>query len=172
MAERCCLNAVCACGKDTGEKYLTRCRECRDKFEAAKEAERFEKAVKLTEWDGWVFCEGCGYQDGFFPSLSDFDDWLEDIEEEGLAPIKYVWACKPIHFVHASLDNVVDSVIDQAYEDFDTDDLSGLDELKAAIQKFNEANKDCVSYEPDYSKVILLEKVVDVGDERCIVQSK
>ncbi len=43
----------------------------------------------------------------------------------------------------------------------DYDDLNGVEEFKSAIEKFNDANKDVVTYEPDYSTAILLAPAKD-----------
>jgi hypothetical protein len=67
-----------------------------------------------------------------------------------------VWSCKKNHFAVADVSDITERICDNAYEGFDPDDLNGLDELKAAIEKFNDANKDVVSYEPDYGLAILL----------------
>ena len=47
---------------------------------------------------------------------------------------------------------------DEAYEDFDCDEILGVDELKAAIEAFNLANKHHVSYVPDYTKAVIIDK--------------
>jgi hypothetical protein len=83
------------------------------------------------------------------------DYWDSDHEETDEKP-KYVWACRENHFALADVRDITDRIADEAYEDFDLNDLKGLEELKAAIDKFNEANRDVVSYEPDYSTAILL----------------
>jgi hypothetical protein len=155
-AETCCEPLKCkCCGKETGRKYYLTCEPCDLANEARKEAERFEKAKKVTEWDGWVYLEGTG-NDGYSQDLEDFwDSWESDHAEDDEKP-KYVWACKAIHFVAADESDVIDRIQDNAPEDFDPADLQGLPELRAAIEQFNEANKDVVAYTPDYSTAILL----------------
>jgi hypothetical protein len=155
FAEDCCQNYKCeSCGKDTGGRSYTKCATCINAERKAKEAERFAKAEKLTKWDGWVFCEGLGVGNGFFESI---EDMISDIGEDGDESLpEYVWACEANHFVCADVSDITERIADNAYEDFDVDDLGGLDELSAAIDKFNEVNKDVVSYEPDYTKAVLL----------------
>ena len=46
----------------------------------------------------------------------------------------------------------------EAYEDFDFNDLNGLTELKAALDAFNAANEDKISYSPDYKRAVILTK--------------
>ena len=164
IAVDCCQTYRCReCGKDTGAHHYTVCEDCRRKARDAKEAERFAKAEKLTAWDGWVYCEGRGFQDGFFPTLGDLMDDLDDDTEGDEAPaITYAWTCQPTQFVRASLSDITERVADEAYEDFDVDELAGLKELSDAIVKFNKANEDRVSYAPDYAKAVLLnDKLTD-----------
>lgn len=156
LAEQCCNNYLCSkCGKDVGSRMWLVCEPCRDAADLEKERERFEKSEKLTEWNGWVYLEGTG-REGFSESLSDFyDNWADDHDEGGELP-KYVWACKANHFVRADVSDITERMCDDAYEDFEPDTLNGLDELKAALDKFNEVNAAVCSYQPDYSKAILL----------------
>ena len=147
-AEQCCKPYACdKCGKEI-LRYHTRCDDCHNVERARVERERFDKAEKLTEWTGWVYCEGLGFRDGFFESIAELSD------EEGLP--EYVWTCTPDHFVHADVSDITERIADQAYEDWDPDELNGLEELRAALDKFNEANKDAISYSPDYTKAVLL----------------
>jgi len=156
LAEQCCKNYQCSqCGKDTGQRAWTICDDCRAANSAEKERERFEKAEKLSDWDGWVYLEGTG-NDGYHQSLSDFyDNWADDHDEGGTLP-EYVWSCRPNHFVRADVSDITERMDDEAYEDFDPETLNGLPELKAAIETFNAANASVCSYEPDYSKAILI----------------
>ena len=166
LAEQCCKNYLCSkCGKDTGSRSWLVCDACRAADEVAKERARFEKAEKLSAWDGLVYLEGTG-RDGFSDSLSDFyDNWADDHDEGGELP-KYVWACKANHFVNAAVSDITERMCDYAYEDFDPETLDGLDELKSALQKFNEANAAVCSYGPDYSKAILLNVRMSEGADK------
>lgn len=157
-ADKCCEPTKCQyCGKESGRQYYLACESCDYANQVKKESDRFEKAEKRTQWDGWVYLEGTG-RDGYSESLSDFyDNWADDHDEGGELP-EYVWACSKNHFAVADVSDITERIGDNAYEDFDTDDLNGLDDLKAAIEKFNEANNDVVSYEPDYKIAILLNK--------------
>ena len=153
-AEQCCENNICEkCGKDVGKQYRKRCDACNALDDAVKERERFDKAEKvfLDNWNSWVFCEGLGHNDGFFPSIEDMFDCVKtkDLPE-------YVWTCNPIYFAVADVSDITERISDNAYEGFDVDDLNGLTELGKAIDAFNEANKDVVSYEPDYTKAVLI----------------
>jgi hypothetical protein len=105
-------------------------------------------------WDGWVYSEGLGYQDGYF---QDVESLLDHCVVDEIQPPAYCWACNPIWFAHVDVGQVLDWINDGAYEDFDSDTLSGVEDLKAALEVFNAANKDVCSYEPNYSKAVLLD---------------
>jgi hypothetical protein len=155
-ADKCCEPTKCQyCGKESGRQHYLACESCDRANQAKKEADRFEKAEKKTEWDGWVYLEGTG-RDGYSESVEAFwDNWECAAAADDEKP-KYAWACKKNFFAVADVSDITERIADNGYEDFDPDDLNGLDDLKAAIEKFNEANKDVVSYEPDYSIAILL----------------
>lgn len=157
-AEECCSPVKCKdCGNVVEIKYTFRpisvqCDSCSRDERARIEQKRFDKAEKLTKWDGPVYCEGHG-RNGYAKSVSEMLDYLEDVEERP----KYVWACTIKHFVNADISDITERLADDAYEDFDPDDLNGLEELNVAIKAFNEANQGAVSWEPDFSKAIPLD---------------
>lgn len=146
-AERCCQNHNClTCGQDTGSRSWMVCDTCRAIKATNVEAERFNKAEKLSKWGGWVYCAGL--------YAETIDELLDDLEPSEFP--EYVWACSANHFVQADISDIEMQMLDGAYEDFEFESLSGIDELKTAILRFNEANKDVVSYNPDYSKAVLV----------------
>lgn len=154
LAEQCCQNYTCSkCGKDVGNRSWLVCEDCRLADSLAKEKARFAKAEKLTEWDGWVYCEGLDGSDDFHASVSDMLDVVEQ-------PPEYVWACKPRKLVDGLYDSLLRGIEEQegVYDGFEADSLNGLDELKAALLKFEQANEQAVSYSPDYSKAVLIPK--------------
>jgi len=127
---------------------------------------KYEKATKVLEKDyaGPVYSEKISwYNEGYFESLTDFYDTVnaqkEETEENNETFIKptYVWACKEKPSCYIHLSDVLENASQDAHEDFDTNDLQGLAELSAAIDKFNKLNEDNVTYYPDYSKVVILE---------------
>jgi hypothetical protein len=140
-----------------------------------KEAARFAAAEKVTEWEGWLYSDGIqgyndGYNDGYYAgadALMDYiadntpdDEELAELEEDELAEIpkmpEYLWTCDEERFATASLDSIMENIADRGYEDFDTADLKGTEELGAAIDAFNEANVGIVSYRPNYKKALIL----------------
>lgn len=163
LAELCCAKRKCQrCGGEAPSGWLI-CDACRKLKEVEEEKERFEKAEKITKWDGWVFSEGHGYQDGYFESLSEFLDWCQD-EEIPESEVTYVWACKSNQFVNADVSDITERICDNAYEDFEPDCLNGLEELKAALEKFNEANACQLAYNPDYTKAVLIKNFSPSGN--------
>jgi len=153
LAEKCCNWTCSTCGSAT-KQYWTKCDACIDKAELAKNLARFESAEKLTEWTGWIYTDAVvGYQDGYFDSVESLREYCEDKE---IPPPLFAWACTENHFVCATIDYITSQIADNAYEDFDSDDLRGLEELKKSIDVFNEANHSHISYEPDYKRAVLI----------------
>ena len=153
-AERCCVPHRCkTCGK---EEKMLECNECFTKREREKEAQRFEKAEKVSEWEGWVYSDGLGYKNGYFESVEDLEDYLED--QPSYSRPEYVWTCEQQSFVSADAETIYEQIEndERAYEDFERGSLNGTDELEAALKAFTEANTGIVSYTPDYSKALLL----------------
>lgn len=160
MAEQCCQNYKCdRCGLDTGSRSYLRCDACREADRLEKEQRAFAAAEKVTTWHGWVFSEGLGHADGYFESVEDLLNFCE--EEDGIEVPPYAWTCSAKAFATADLESVLSSIEDDAYEDFDVESLDGLPELKAAIDRFNEQNREVVSYFPDYTKAITIAKPVN-----------
>lgn len=156
LAEQCCNNYKCQdCGNDTGSRLWLVCDRCRDMREIKREQERYEKADKVTEWAGWVF-DGSDY----FESI---DDMAERYEDDSRELPDYVWACECNHFVHADVSDITERMADNAYEDWEPDTLAGLNELKSALGKFNDQNKDVCSYSPDYTKAVLIKQSLETA---------
>ena len=154
QADNCCVPRKCdTCGAEIGNSY---CEPCADNREIEKEKARFEAAEKVTSWDGWVFSEGLGYQEGFASSI---DDLLESVETPDEIP-EYIWTCEPTQFVRVSLDDILQRIEEDenCVEDFDARDCDGLPELGAALDAFNEANKGKISYHPNYKRALLVDR--------------
>lgn len=155
LADQCC-NWVCkTCGKPTGRNYWSICDPCERIEREEKERKRFKDAEKVTSWDGWVYLDGYG-RDGFADSVNELIEYIED--EEGAVP-EYAWTCDPNHFAVLDIDDILQRIEEDgdAYEDFHASDMNGVDELAKAITAFNEANKDVVSWSPNYKRAILLQ---------------
>lgn len=156
-AEKCCGPYACdICGAAT-PTYHTKCSTCRSIEEIAKEAARFEKADKVTDWTGPVFCEGIGYEDGYFRTVGELMDAILDGDgDDGIPVVKYCWACTSRPSCRLDYDRIIENASDDAHEDFEPAMLIGASELEAAIGVFNEANKDFQTWEPNYRLAVLL----------------
>lgn len=124
---------------------------CLEAWRIRREATAFEKAKKVTEWS-----EGAWLGDDYYHSMDDLICFLED--NEGEWP-EYVWAAKPQRVIgEFTVFDICESYIDaNGWEEMDESDLHGVDELKAALDKFTEANAGVLSYQTDYKVAVLLE---------------
>ena len=147
-AEQCCQNYLCTkCGGETGGRAWLVCEPCRRAQDEAREAQRFEQAEKVTEWSGPVYVN-----DHYYRNLEEYFDYAN---EEGW-DARYVWTCDEVHFVKACISDITGNMEGEAYEDWDPETLNGLEDLKAALDKFNEANVGQVSWTPNYNRALLL----------------
>lgn len=171
IAEQCCKPYKCKhCGAEC-QKYWTVCAACSAKEECEKERARFEAAEKVTEWDGWIYSEGHG-NDGFAQCV---EDLFESAEFEFASEIpEYVWTCEPVQFVCVSFDNIKQEIEENesAYEDFDADDLHGLAKLEKAIDAFNEANADKISYRPNLKRALLVDRTAIAKELELVCTTK
>lgn len=106
-------------------------------YSAERERKRFEKAEKIpaAEWNGPVY-----WNDNYYSDVDDFLDQMAD--EEFFEDVKYVWACDDVRpACQLDLDSIIESATEDAYEDFETDDLTGLEDLEKAIETFNKLNE-------------------------------
>lgn len=154
-AERCCGPRHCPkCGKVVESTYDKTCDGCFEDAEIAAEAARFEKAEKIPaeNYDGWVYLDA---QDKFYESVADFRDlyWYDGDDEE--ARPSYVWACLSERIVNCSIDDLRIGE-DNAYEEFEVEDCSGIVELEEALAKFNKQNESLLVYRPDYKRAVVL----------------
>lgn len=127
-----------------------------------REKARFNEAEKIVavNYDGPVFCCDLRHHDGYFADLGEFYDWWEDQAGEGdTAPLLpgYVWACHSKPCCHINLDFVLEHSSQDAHEDFELSDLSGLEKLQSAVDAFNALNDDKHrSWETNYKLAVLL----------------
>ena len=155
-ANKCCQPYTCStCGKEC-RQYWTICDACNEAKTEAVEVERFEKAEKVAEWSGWVYSDGLGFNNGYFDSVEELVNHCED-EAIDLPP--YAWTCREMQFVSFDLGSITERFADEAHENWDPDQLKGTVEFEVAIETFITANKDQVSYSPDYKKAVLLKTI-------------
>lgn len=125
-------------------------KHCLQASRERREKEQFEKAEKVTEWS-----DGAWLGDDYYHSMDELLDALAESEDEWP---EYVWAARP-KAVIGKLDawSVCESdVCDSGWEDMDENDLNGMAELQAALDRFTDANADVVSYDTDHRKAVLL----------------
>ena len=154
-ADFCHGERLCSSCKNPFKRYGSYkvCEECERKEwtlkESKKEWDRFEKATKISEaeYTGDHVLDG----DEFYDSVDDAIDRYS----EGQEP-EYVWACKTHSLPYVELEDVTCNLLDNMWEDADTSDLNGLEELEAALVAFNKANESIQLWEPDYSTAILV----------------
>jgi hypothetical protein len=160
-AEECCTHHKCAkCRGLCEQRYYRLCDACQAEERQEKEQARFAAAEKIPadQYLGWVYSEGAG-GDCFLKSAQALMDDLEN-SDPGNDSVEYAWACNPVQFAHVDMDDIMRSIEENgdAYEDFDSNYLSGILELGAAIDVFNKANEGIVSYQPDYKRAVILPK--------------
>lgn len=153
-----CHGVTCCetCGKELGKRqpyYRTQCDECdRQKWrekQVREEFERYTKArkVKASEYTGpQVFFGGNYYET--------VDDAIDQCDQ----PPEYVWAAKDIGLRKATIEDLVERILEEAWEDADIDDLNGVEELQKAVDSFNDANAGVSVYMVDYNEAIVLDE--------------
>ena len=110
----------------------------------------FNRAEKLGIWDGWIYCEEIGHNEGYFESVADL---LEYCADEGIDVPGWAFICKEIrHGIDA--DRAIENMLDDAYE-YAREHLVDEEELCEFIKEWN-AKQDIVTYYPDYTKVVLI----------------
>jgi len=129
----------------------------------SREQSLFDKAEKLTTWDGYVYLallESCGNQ-GFFHTVDSLQEAiLEEIDDGEIAKEDiptYCWACSSEGMREVSAEEIIEDSVEDMYEDaIYAVSENSKEKLQQALNSFYEANKHIVSYTPDYSKAVLL----------------
>ena len=144
------------CGVALGRRqpyYKTHCSECDNKRwrerMAKEEFERYTRAQKVSasEYSGpQVY-----FADGYYETVEDAIDGCDEAPE-------YVWAAKNVGLRKASIEDLIERVLEEAWEDADADELEGIGELQRAIDDFNAANASTPVYMVDYSTAIVLDE--------------
>lgn len=128
-----------------------------------QETARYEKAEKVAaaDYDGWFYSEDYPYNNGYFENIEEYWDYICDEQDklpdgEISSGKGYVWAAKSRPVCHICLDSILENATEDSYEDFELNDLDGLEDLKKAIDIFNELNKDKLVYEQNTKLAVLL----------------
>lgn len=160
VAERCCCCRLCEkeIGKDDfyGDTQFPEHKTCRAELDRQRELQRFEKAEKLEQWTGPVYASGLGYSDGYFDFVDSLQDWCAD-EEDKLPD--YVWCCttdKCCPTADHLYEMITERVIENGWDEMETDDINGTDELYEALKVFVAANEKLVCWNIDTSRALLL----------------
>lgn len=150
-----CENCNAVIDTRTGRPVPQLCDPCRAKYYKEKERKQMAAAEKIDDWDGWVYCEGFGDSEGFFPDLGEMRDWFDDnlFEIEGDFP-EYVYICDEIPFT-SKLDicDIIENIACDSYEDVE-EHIDGTKELEQAIKDFEKRNESVVSFQPNYKKAV------------------
>ena len=168
-AEECCVQPPCSyCGepvdraKESGQRFHWVC--WRDNARA-REIERLEKA-ELVEYDGgWLYADHLpGGQDGYYSDMDELLDCVADYvpdEDEANEPLVMFAFCTYPQRYDLDLGRILENACDDGYEDME-DHLSGVKELSAAIDAFNERNKVALtSYMVDYKRKVSVPALVE-----------
>lgn len=129
-SEWCCTCRTC--GAEIGDAKWE-CDKCWISNTSKRNMERLESATELVGYAGPVV-SGI---DAFYPSVEEYADMCDS----GLGDLpEFVHTCT-IHHYHISLDDVIQDLHKEASLE-DEQELSGVEELRAAVDKFNKANED------------------------------
>ncbi|MFH0777869.1 MAG: hypothetical protein V2A71_04475 [Candidatus Eisenbacteria bacterium] len=161
LADRCCVEEPCKCGKPKMKGWSV-CETCLKAKDIAEEQARFEKAkhIPFDEYEGeWCYSDAHKGSDGYFP-IDDLDEILADMAPENRP--KYVWACEPFGLDRIDAVDLVSSLLEEHHEDaMDDVDVEGLQKL---LDKWVD-EQSVTSYAPDYSQAVLVEGVLEAVAE-------
>lgn len=158
-AEQCCICLECGEPKPAKDKSLSgvryTCMPCQNKLHERREQERFEKAEKVDQiGPDEMVCWGDEY-------ARDLDTLLEYIDTSGADRPPFVWVCPGSPVLDLDADRIIENATDNAYEDFDSDSLVGIEEFTVATVAFYQANVKHLSYYPDYKRAIAVPPLED-----------
>ena len=137
IADGCCECPVCKKPRDVRAGFCST--ECSNKYYAEQDRNRLNDAseILLSDYTGKVLYKGELYDSP--QSLS--DDLGDDAPE-------FVHTCTE-HGYQLDLDDCITNLVENGCSDHDENDFDGVSELKAAIESFNEKNRDLKYYIED-----------------------
>lgn len=162
ISERCCT--CYDCGKPLpkderiryaeGKGYSLYHRECERQRYQKRMAEQLEKAELVADYDGPVCFEGRhgSYGDGYFSDVHELAESLDDDEDQSFRPA-FAFCCKEVPFRMLDVSNMLESACEEMDEDA-AERLTGIEELEAAVAKFNEANKGVIAWYEDRKRKV------------------
>lgn len=119
----CCQDRICACGKSTLSRYQSQCDVCRKEADRKAAEKKLEEAreIPLADFSDWVYCDGYRHKDGFFESVADLAEWLDDQHdpaEMGPRP-EWAFACDSQPPQRVEIGDVVEQTFSDSFEDAD-----------------------------------------------------
>lgn len=158
-AEQCCRPRHCdSCGCEV-DRFITTCGVCQRQKVLQRDLDALEKAELVEDWDGWVWHPMIlGYHDGYCSSPDEMRDYIADLDEDEAVEAKHVefaFCCKSRQ-LKADLEDLLQHLDDEGWEEM-TEHASGIEDLEAAIDKFNDRNKDTFTvWEVDMKRKVRL----------------
>jgi len=137
IAEQCCTPTLCKCGKEV-KKYWTVCEECSSRITKQRELKKFNDNHKYTneEYDDEIFID-----DDFYENIEYYLEYIYEDNPENT--IEDIYAYTAIHEKYSvNVDNVLEIInewVTDDMEDPELVELNGFDELREALEKFNNA---------------------------------
>lgn len=156
ISQKCCTCYECGAPLTADEKksrslYHEGCDRMR---RAVIDMKRLEKAELVAGYDGPVYCEGVSggsYGDGYF---SDVHELAENIAHHDEAPdVKFAYCCESSPVAQLNADSILENATEGSFEDA-MDSLVGVDQFRAAVDAFNEANKNVLSWDWDMKRKV------------------
>jgi len=152
-AEQCCAPGVCRfCGEPTEAKphkamdYHSKC------MRVDMEKKRLEKAEKINEadWDG-----GCFYNDHWYDNVDEARENFDGPPDEWP---EYLTVAEEKHVAPLDASQILESHgEDMQFGDWNPLDNVSVDDLKKALQPFNDEITTIVYYEENLHKVVVLD---------------
>lgn len=135
----------------THEELQTINQHCLTATSARLERERFEKAEKLTTWDGGVF-----WGDDYYADVDAALEAMEDLEDDERPD--YLWTADPSPVVpELGTDIVTDYLIENhGWDEMDETDFDGVPALAEALKAFAARNADLKVFHPNHKRCVLL----------------
>lgn len=131
-----------------------------NKKQAEQRQKAFEKAEKLTTFNGSVYDDDSDQWFSGVGKLSGIGELLEYYESEGNDPPAWVWASKPAPFRQISVEDIVGVWVDDSYEDcwerIQAEHPDAIHDLNQALTKFVDTIQHLAGDQVDYSRVVLI----------------
>lgn len=162
MARYCCSDTFpCECGKARYQKGHVRCKDCETQQRADSLAKSVSEAGEVAGYSGWIYWEPMElHNNGYF---RDANDLIEACELDGVPVPEFAFCCDEERF-SLDLGWAIENECEEHHEDM-YDQLSGEKELQAAVDAFNEQNKDQMTFHPDYRRKVRIRPADTKGSD-------